>query len=110
MAKYERHFSGKFDAVLQKLFDGILSGSISATYEDGSDFSSGNIRCAVRVFERYSYAGGNRLSLTITLFGNGTDLFLSAITAGGSRGVFLKINTWGEQSFLDEFQRIAEKL
>lgn len=110
MAKYERQFQGNFDVVLGKLFDHILSGSASASYEDGSDYSIGETRCAVRVFERYSITGGNRLSLTLTLVGNGSDLFLSAITAGGSQGIFLKINTWGEQSFLNEIQNFAEKL
>lgn len=110
MAKYERRFQGNFDVVLGKLFDHILSGSASASYEDGSDYSVGETRCAVRVFERYSITGGNRLSLTLTLVGNGSDLFLSAITAGGSQGIFLKINTWGEQSFLNEIQNFTEKL
>ena len=39
--------------------------------------------------------GGNRLSMTLTLVGDGEDLFLSAITSGGSQGMFFKFNTWG---------------
>lgn len=110
MAKYERRFHGNFDAALNRLHREILSGSISASYEDGSDWQKGTFRCAVRVYERYSFSGGNRLSASVTLAGEGDSLFLSVITAGGSQGVFLKINTWGEGAFLDAIREIAEQL
>ena len=110
MAKYERRFSGDFYSALSALHDGILNGSASATYEDGSDCTAGDVRCAVRVYERYSLVGGNRVSLNLTLVGNGRDLFLSAITSGGSQAVFLKLNTIGEESFLADVRRIAERL
>ena len=110
MAKYERRFRGDFGTVLSQLHIGILNGSASASWEDGSDYMSGDFRCTVRVYERYSVAGGNRLSVTVTLVGNGDDLFLSAITAGGSQAVFFKINTWGEEAFLGKVREIAERL
>lgn len=110
MAKYERHFRGNFDTVLQCVHDGILSGSYSASYEDGSDFSGGGARCAVRVYERYSAMGGNRVSLNVTLAGVGEELFLSAITSGGSQAMFFKINTFGEEAFLDCLREIVERI
>ncbi|MBR1689567.1 MAG: hypothetical protein IJ713_02185 [Oscillibacter sp.] len=110
MAKYERTFSGDFDYCLDQLHEGILGGSASASFEDGSDYSAGGIRCAVRVYERYSMIGGNRVSLNLTLVGDGERLFLSAITSGGSQAVFFKLNTLGEESFLDSLRQIAEAL
>ena len=59
------------------------------------------VRCAVRVYERYSWTGGNRLSMSLTLFGSGSELQLSAITSGGSNAMFFKMNTIGEDAFLD---------
>lgn len=110
MAKYEYKFRGDFDTVLSRLHSGILGGSITASFEDGSDYAAGGARCAVRVYERYSMAGGNRLSLTLTLMGLGEELFLSAITAGGSQGMFLKFNTFGEEAFLDRVRELAQQL
>lgn len=107
MAKLEKKMSGDFDQLLNKIEKGILGGSVSASLEDSSDFYSGNARCSVRVFERYSYAGGNRLSMTVTLFQNGEDeIHLSAITAGGSNAMFFKLNTWGEETFLEKLKEI----
>lgn len=110
MAKYERRLRGSFDETLASLHNGILMGSPSASYEDGSDYTAGAVRCAVRVYERYSYAGGNRVSLNLTLVGQGEDLFLSAITSGGSQAMFVKLNTLGEESFLDKLIELAERL
>ena len=110
MAKLEETRYEDFDRLLQLLEQGILEGSMSASLEDASDFRSGSARCSVRVFERYSYIGNNRVSLTLTLFQNGDEpVRLSAITAGGSQAIFFKINTWGEESFLDKLREILER-
>ena len=107
MAKLERTLSGDFNQLIKKIESGILNGSMSASLEDSSDFYSGDARCSVRVFERYSYAGGNRVSMNVTLFQNGNDeIRLSAITSGGSQAVLFKINTWGEEAFLDKLKEI----
>ena len=108
MAKYEKHLTGNFDELLELVTDGVLNGSMSASYENGSDWTNGTVRCAVRVFERYSYMGGNRVSMNVTLVGNDRDLFLSAITSGGSQAVFFKLNTLGEESFLEKLVPIVE--
>ena len=109
MAKLERSINGDFDQLLLDIESGILNGSMSASLEDSSDFQSGTARCSVRVFERYSYTGGNRVSLSVTLFQNGEEpIQLSAITAGGSQAVFFKLNTWGEEAFLDKLNELLE--
>ena len=107
MAKLERTLSGDFTQWLNKISEGIVNSSVSASLEDASDFRVGDARCSVRVFERYSYAGKNRVSLSVTLFQNGNGpIHLSAITAGGSQAVFFKINTWGEEAFLDKLREL----
>lgn len=107
MAKLEKTLTGSFDQWITRIEQGILNGSVSASLEDSSDFQSGDARCSVRVFERYSYAGGNRVSLSVTLFQNGNDpIRLSAITAGGSKATFFKMNTLGEEAFLDKLREI----
>lgn len=108
MAKYECHLIRDFDKRLDRLEQGILGGSISTSFQDGSDYSTGNLCCAVMVYEWYSYSGGNRVSLTLTLVGEGEAIFLSAITSEGSQTVFFKINTIGEESFLNALVELVE--
>jgi hypothetical protein len=109
MAKYEKSLTGNFDEFLNHLHNDISQGSISASYEDGSDLQIGQIRMAVRVYERYSMMGKNRVSLNITVLGNGSELFIVAITSGGSQAVFFKINTIGESTFLDDCIESVER-
>ena len=109
MAKYEKHFRGDFTQVLSQIDRAVMEGSSSASLEDSSDMYCGDARCAVRVYERYSWSGGNRVSMTLTLVGDGEELFLSAITAGGSQGMIFKINTWGEEAFLDTLRELVER-
>jgi len=109
MAKFERAIEGEsFYGLISRIEDGILHGSISATLEAESHFEEGDARCSTLVFERYSYAGGNRVSMAVTLFqaSYGSPIRLSAITSGGSQAVFFKFNTWGEEAFLDKLTEI----
>lgn len=101
MAKYEKIFYGDMDQVLDRLDKAILFGSVSASFEAGSDYYEGSVRCVVRVYERYSMIGSNRLSLTLTMTGENGCNHLVAIASGGSSAVFFKINRWGEDAFLD---------
>ena len=109
MAKYEKTLYGSFEERLDRITDGILNGSMSATLEDQSHFygASGS-RCSLLVFERYSYSGGNRVSLSVTLFQDGDRIHVSAITAGGSQALFFKVNTWGEEAFLEKLIEVLE--
>lgn len=106
MAKLEQTVTGDFDSLLRRIEEGILQGSLSASLEDSSDFRGENSRCSVRVFERYSMIGENRVSMNLTLFQSNGTIHLSAITAGGSKAVFFKVNTWGEEAFLDKLREL----
>ena len=111
MAKLEREIPGyyDFDEVLCYLHNGILDSSLSASYENSSEDCWGDVRCAVRVYERYTILGDNRLSLTVMLAGHGNQLYLSGITAAGSGGVG-KIIPWGEEEFLNVLEKLADQL
>lgn len=102
MAKYKNTLTGNFDDFVRYMDNAITSGSMTATFEDGSDFTVSNARVSVRVYERYSMIGGNRVSLNLTILGIKDQIAVSAITSGGSQAMFFKINTFGEEAFLDE--------
>lgn len=110
MAKYTKMVQGNFDDILTTLHNAVMNGSTSASYEDGSDYCDGEFRCAVRVYERYSFMGGNRVSMSLTLAGSNGRYFLTAITAGGSQATFFKINTVGEEAFLDTISHVLDRL
>ena len=110
MAKLERTLTGDFDLTLARLEGAVLNGSMSASLEDTASFTMGTARVAVRMYERYSWLGNNRVAMCLTLVGEGENLRLTAITAGGSQAVFFKVNTWGEEAFLDTLRDMVDKL
>ncbi len=101
MAKYVRNFSGDFDETLAFCESTMRSGSMSLSLEEENYAQVGSTKVAVRAYERYSWIGGNRVSLTLTLVGDGRDLHICAVATGGSQAMFFKLNTFGEESFLD---------
>jgi len=104
MAKLEKHLTGDFDFWLRKIEKGVLDASMSATLEDSADYRGQDSRCSIRVFERYSHSGQNRVSMNVTLYQTGNQIRLCAITSGGSQAMFFKVNTWGEEAFLDTLE------
>lgn len=110
MAKLEKELWNDFDGLLERIENEIINGSSTASLEDSSDFVDGEARCSVRVFERYSAMGSNRVSMNVTLFqcGNGP-VRISAITSGGSQAMVFKVNTFGEKAFLNCLQKILDQ-
>ena len=107
MAKLEKTLRGNFSQILRDIEKGIMNSSISASLEESSDFYNNGARCSVRVFERYSFFGGNRVSMNVTLFQSGDGpIYLSAVTSGGSQAIFFKFNTFGEEAFLNKLREI----
>lgn len=109
MAKLECELSGNFDELLQAVDSAAMSHSSSASKEDESDFTLPSCQCAVRVYERYSVMGSNRVSLNVTLLQSDGRIFLSAISSGGSQAMFFKVQTLGEESFLECFADAMQK-
>ena len=108
MAKYENEFKADYHDFMQYLENDILKGSLSLSYEDGSDYTIDGVHVGVRVYERYSFTGKNRVSLNITVVSVNGMIHVSAITSGGSQAVFFKINRIGEGSFLRDFKYNVE--
>lgn len=114
MAKLECPLHGDFYTILNTVNQAVIGKSVSASVEDTTDFVSGDTHVAVRVYERFSYLGNNRVSMNVTLIGtrreDGTpEVYLSAITSGGSGAVFFKINTFGESAFLDTIRDAVDR-
>ncbi len=100
MAKYVKEFEGDYDQFIDYLKKRILEGSLSVNLEESQKTVINDVTCTVLVYERYSYSGGNRVSMNITILGYHKHIHIIGVSAGGSQATFFKINTFGEESFL----------
>lgn len=102
MALSEHRFPGDVDQFVAHLDRNITNSSVTAQLEARSDRTIGDARMVVQVYERYSATGGNRLSLVVSVLAADGQLDVCAIASGGSTGMFWKLNTFGEQAFLQK--------
>lgn len=102
MACHEAVLTGDVHELIRHLEDEILRGSISATREEATEQTLGDALMVVRTYERYSAMGGNRVSLNVAVLAVGGQLAVTMTAAGGSEAMFFKINTFGEEAFLQK--------
>lgn len=100
MAHYQTKIKGNFHHFAIYLEKAVMSKSATASLEEKMQTCIDGVECRVLVFERYSFTGKNRVSMSVTLLGKENEIEVLASTSGGSTGMFLKINTWGEDDFL----------
>lgn len=109
MAKLEATLHGNFSAILNAIDTAVLEGSFTASMEDESHFQSSSGRCVLRVYERYSALGGNRVSLSVLLLETAHGVRLPAIAPAAARPCFLKLNTFGEEAFLESISEAVAR-
>lgn len=95
-------FARDLDGRVSRIEGGILNGVISAILENNSDKSWRDIR----VFERYSFWGENRVSLNVTLYQENRLIYLFAITRAAVRRILFKVNIFSEEAFLNKLKEI----
>ena len=105
MVKYETHLQGDFDELLDKLHEGILNPGKrgNTTEKSRSDYHSGNVRCAVRVYEDHGSTFHSYTGFTIMLLKNENELFLSALSLDGNFGGII------HKRFLDKTIKVVEE-
>ncbi|WP_062295658.1 DUF6054 family protein [Demequina maris] len=97
-----RSLTGSADALVAHLDDEIVRGSASASLEHQDELSIGDARMLLRTYERYSMTGSNRVTLSASILAVGDRMEVALTTSGGSEAVFFKINTFGEEAFMDK--------
>lgn len=110
MAKFEKTIIGEFETVVNRLENDIGNSGISMKLIDESNYTMGNSKIAVRVYDKYFMRNGNRASLSLTIVGFGSNIFISAIGAGGGSGVFLSFSLGAEDELVEIVQKSIEQI
>jgi len=100
MAKYEKRMTGQFRDVVYQLENDIANSATSMNLVDQSNYTSGDTKIAVRVYDKYFMRNGNRASLSLTVVGHGDQVFISAIGAGGGQGIIFNYSLGAESNMV----------
>lgn len=110
MAKYETTVVGQFEEVVNRLQKDIGNSGISMNLVDESSYITGDTKIAVQVYDKYFARNGNRASLSLTIVGNGSNIFISAIGAGGGKGVFFNFSLGAEDDMVAIVENSIEQM
>ena len=110
MAKYENTLIGEFEEVVKHLETDISNSGISMKLVDESNHTIGATKIAVRVYDKYFMRNGNRASLSLTVVGDKSNIFISAIGAGGGSGVFLNFSLGAENEMVEIVKKSVEQM
>lgn len=110
MAKYEKTIIGQFEKVVKRLENDIRNSGVSMKLVDQSNYSSGDTKIAVRVYDKFFMRNGNRASLSLTVVGCDSNIFISAIGAGGGQGIFLNFSLGAEDDMVSIVRNTIEQM
>lgn len=112
MGLYHKTFQGteqQFLKFVKSLPELVKSYSTSATHEETRLVKSDNTLVQIDMFERYSMFSNSRVALSVTTIYKDGNIDITAMSAGGSRAMFFKIDTVGEGAFLDSFKNVVKE-
>ncbi len=109
MAKFTAHLQGDFEQIVEFIHQELWQQSMSISLEEYYRTAVGMNRIDQRVYERFSYAGGNRASLSVLFIETEDGADLCGIATGGSQAVLWKINTLGEHAFLETLENAVNR-
>lgn len=104
MAQYEAHVSGNYKQIVEFIHKELWQQSTSLSLEEQFSKTVNGKQVEMRVYERYSYLGGNRASLSVLFIETEDGADICGAATGGSNAVFWKINTFGESAFLETLE------
>lgn len=99
MAKYEKSIQGNFTEVVSLLNKDILDSGLSMNLVDESSYAFNDFQLLIRVYDKYFARTGSRTSLSLVVAGQGNEILITAIGAGGGKGVILNMS-WGAEEEL----------
>ena len=108
MAKYTTTVGGSLNELVTyiKYNESRLGSTI--TLEEEITGTADSAKYWVGTYERYAVLGENRVSLNVMLIEYSEGVKVIATASGGSQAMFLKVNHWSEDNFLNGFVSIIE--
>jgi hypothetical protein len=110
MAKYEKVIIGQFEEVLNRLQNDIDNSGLTMNLVDESNYTVGDIKVAVQVYDKYFMRNGNRTSLSLTVVGYENNIFISAIGSGGGQGIIFNFSLGAEENMVAIVQESIERM
>ena len=108
MAKYTTTVAGSLEQLRKYISRNGPNLGATITLEEEISGTADGVKYWIGTYERYAVLGENRVSLNIVLLEFSEGVRVIATSSGGSQAMFLKINHWSEDNFMNDFVSIIE--
>lgn len=108
MARYEATVHGTIEEVKEFINKNKPRLGMTIKTEEEIEGVVDEVKYYMAGFERYAYLGQNRVSLNVLMLEYSDGVRVVATSLGGSQAVFVKINHWSEDNFLNDFKSLLE--
>ena len=108
MAKYETTVHGTIEDVRNFIDANLSYLGETISIEEQTLGEAGGVKYYVAGLERYAFIGQNRVSLNMTMLEYKDGVRVIATSLGGSQAVFMKVNHWSEDNFLQAFVNLLD--
>jgi hypothetical protein len=110
LAKYEKQVSGDFETIVNQLNQDIMESALSMNLVDESNYKCGKTQAAIRIYDKYFMRNGNRASLSLTIIDSGSEIFISAIGAGGGKGIIFDFSLGAESELTEVVEESVRRM
>ena len=108
MARYETTVHGTIDELKAYIDKNKKNLGITISTEEEVAGEVDGTKYYIAGLEKYAVLGQNRVSLNISMLEYSEGVRVIATSLGGSQAMFMKINHWSEEAFLDSFITMLE--
>ncbi len=106
MARLSMKGTGNASEIVSLIINEVQNSAMSAELVDRIKRRFNDISYDLLVFEKYYMRSSNRASLSVCVIGQGGDIIVDAIGAGGGQGVFIRFSWGAEKNFVETIRKI----
>jgi len=108
MAKIELNGTGNFSNIVDVIVNETQKRGLTCELKDSQTVQYEDTSIAMLVFEKYFWRNKSRASLSVLVVAKDQTIKVTAISSGGSLGVFLNISWGAENAFVKMISEIIE--
>ncbi len=110
MAKFEKIITGDFESTVRTIDKCVMDSGMSMNLVDQSDNQIGNVKIAIRVYDKYFMRNSSRASLSVTVVGEEDQILVTSIGAGGGQGVIFNFSLGAETEMVEIVENCIKRM
>ena len=111
MAKFEKTFKGDFSQTLDAIEKAVMEGLVGdPRIIDKKEFTLGNAKACLVVFDSYFFRCSNRVTLTMLVTEEKGCITVYAVGSGGGQSIYNEMSFGAEKKFISVVEKAINEI